>query len=169
MGKKTLVVVACLLLNVAAFPQDKPVSIVGTWKLNVEKSNLSNLPSKPKSIVVHITEDEPTTLKFNYTEVTADGKTDNATYSGAYDGQQHPLTGSATYKSIAYTRKSNTTSHGEWTLTRGGTATQDNSVSDDGKTLTCEFKQGDTSWTDVFERVGAGHTKAVAKTAASGK
>jgi hypothetical protein len=83
-------------------------------------------------------------------------------YSGAFDGRPYPLTRDPNVSSVAYKRNGNT---GQATLTLkdGGTSTADITFSDDGKTMTIATKSGDKSFTEVYDRVGAGQKKAAAK------
>src|SRR4051812_22120070 len=91
-----------LCLAAAAFAADD--SAVGTWKLNVQKSQFGKMPA-PKSATLKIFVDTPQMLKWSYTMVGADGKAVTESYAGAPDGKQHPVTGSPQTKSGAFTRK----------------------------------------------------------------
>jgi hypothetical protein len=165
MGKSTFAVFAYVLLSVAAFPQETGnANAVGTWKLDLQKTTA---PTKPKSMTLRITVNSPTALKYSFSQVDANGKAVHVSYSGAPDGQPHPLTGSTVYSTAAYTHPNGDTQAANATLTMkdGTTVTQEIKLSDDGKTMTVQSKSGDKSWTDVYDRVGAGKKKAASKKA----
>jgi len=72
MGKRTIVLAACVLLVGAAAAQNKSnVNLVGTWKMNLEKSTN---PTKSTSVLVKVTEDSSTAFKYIATGVDANGK-----------------------------------------------------------------------------------------------
>ena len=163
MGKSVFVLTACVLLTAATFSQEKSKdNAVGTWKLDLQKTTS---PTKPKSMTLRVTEDSPAAIKYSATQVGADGKAAHVSYEGVPDGKPYPVNGSATYSTAAYTHPNGDTHKAEATLTTkdGNTVTQDITLSDDGKTMTIQNKSGDKSWTDVYNRVGAGKKKAAGK------
>jgi len=86
MRKAMLVMCVLALGTTAALAQGNSV---GTWKLNVAKSNFGKRPA-PKSATLTITDDSATAMKWSYIEVGGDGKTMKVTYNGAPDGKPHP-------------------------------------------------------------------------------
>src|SRR5438105_2343489 len=96
-----MALVMCLSVVVVAADE----SAVGTWKLNVKKSDFGKMPA-PKSATLKVVEDNDKSLKWSYTEVLADGKTQTMSWAGAADGKPRTITPAGTdYKSAAFTRK----------------------------------------------------------------
>lgn len=92
MAKKFLVVVAVLALSsVVIFSQFKPDPkiLMGTWKLNVEKSKYNPGPG-PKSQTVTW---KPSATGFDFTvdTVNAEGQTTHSQSSGTFDGKPYPF------------------------------------------------------------------------------
>src|SRR5690349_4380360 len=106
-------------------------SAVGSWKLNVDKSDFGSNP-KPKSGSVTVSADSAASLKWHGSITSADGKTETYRFSGAEDGKQHPVTGNNSWKSAAYTRSDSGMSSESVIQKDGGTQKNDFSWSDDG-------------------------------------
>jgi hypothetical protein len=82
-----IVVLALVSMAMAADP------IVGTWKLNVAKSKVSDPSMMNKSeIITNVAQENG--LKFTIDGVDAKGKAYHVTWSGKYDGRDYPQTGS---------------------------------------------------------------------------
>lgn len=158
MTRKLFVVVAVLgLITVSLVGQSKsdPKILMGTWKLNVEKSKYNPGPA-PKSQTLKW---EPTPRGFNFTvdTVTAQGQTTHSQANGTLDGKPYVLktanfTGMRTTKWIdAYTLDEIDTVDGKVRNSRTGV------ISKDGKILTVTGKgvnaQGQpTSNVTVYEK-----------------
>jgi hypothetical protein len=141
----------------AAIAQESP-SMVGTWTLNVAKSDFGKQPPL-KSATIQLMDDKDNSLKWTYTETTADGKTSTAHYSGAFDGKPHPITGDQRMKSAAFTRKGDTAEI-TWTMADGTTMHETTTIKGDVMTNKAMTKDGTV--TTVYERKG-GASKGVAK------
>jgi hypothetical protein len=81
-------IMACPL--VAQKNQDNP--IIGTWKMNVEKSKYST-GSPPKSATLTV-EAQGKAEKTTYTEIGPDGSETTYTYTANYDRKDDPISGS---------------------------------------------------------------------------
>ncbi len=137
----------------AAKAQQGPA--VGTWKLNVQKSDFGSMPA-PKSARIVITSDTRQLLKYTVTEVGPDGKVKTESFSGAMDGKPYPVKGEPGV-TMAYTPRENgiveiagQSPHGAFKET--------GIMADDHNTLTIKGEasgpQGTATWTEVYERVG---------------
>jgi hypothetical protein len=132
--------VALILLWGNPASTQAPDPLVGTWKLNVEKSTYSPGPP-PKSLTVKI-EGAGDGEKVTADGVRADGTPIRVEYTAKYDGKDHPITGSAMGASTVSLKRvdTNTTERTDknkdgkvvYTLTR--------KVSSDGKTITATGK-----------------------------
>lgn len=160
MGKSILSVIACVVLLASAVAQKSTPSTVETWKLDAQKSTMEH---KPQSLVVKVTANSPTALRYTFREVDADGKPSHGAFNGAPDGRPYPITGGDTFTTIAY-KWDNNVLHSTWTMKSGGNMTQDATVSEDGNTMTIQNRIGDQSWTEVYDKViQTGQTKPSAK------
>jgi len=106
---------------------------VGTWKLNIAKSNY-NGGSVPKSSTV-VVESAGQGIKVTGTTALADGTTRTVNYTVNYDGKDAAVTGTPDYNTVSMTRTGNTT---KGVRRRGGKRAQTFTivVSADGKTRT---------------------------------
>jgi len=106
---------------------------VGTWKLNIAKSNY-NGGSVPKSSTV-VVESAGQGIKVTGTTALADGTTRTINYTVNYDGKDAAVTGTPDYNTVSMTRTGNTT---KGVRRRGGKRAQTFTivVSADGKTRT---------------------------------
>jgi hypothetical protein len=82
-----------------SFAQSNPM--IGTWKLNVEKSKFAGPPVK-ESILTY-TQDGQNLKGVNQT-TDAQGKTETGIFLHIYDGMPHPTTGVSVWDASAYTR-----------------------------------------------------------------
>lgn len=147
--RKSAVVFVMLGLSSFAVAQNAPGSAVGHWRLNVEKSDYGSNP-KPKSATLNITSDSAESLKWTATVTNGDGKKETYAYSGAEDGQQHPVTGDNPWKTAAYTRGDSGVTGESVVLKDGTTLNGDISMSDDGNTMT--VKGSGNAPSEVWER-----------------
>jgi hypothetical protein len=129
------VVLTCVLALVAGPLEAAAVNTTGTWKLNVEKSDYGKRP-KPKEATVTVEHKEPS-LKYTVTGTDGEGKPMNIQFSGAIDGKEYPLIGSANVAKVSVKRINDTTTESigrsaDGKVVENVTVT----VSADGKTLT---------------------------------
>jgi hypothetical protein len=126
-------VVFTTTLPQAGFAQSNP--LVGTWKINLEKSKYSPGPL-PRS-VTRATEAVGQSFRTTFEGITGQGnpvKVVLGPYS--YDGKPYPVTGSPDYDAASYKQLSNSTN--EVILTKSGKNVQTTTgvLSADGKTYT---------------------------------
>jgi hypothetical protein len=129
---------AVILLTGFALSAQAADPMVGTWKLNVAKSTYSPGPA-PKSVTAKI-EAAGEGEKLLAEGVRGDDTPIRVEYTAAYDGKDHPITGSPMADTVSLKRlDANTT---ERTDKKGGKVTQTltRKVSNDGKTLTVTYK-----------------------------
>lgn len=141
----------------AAAQSNAPASAVGHWRLNVAKSDYGT-SAKPKSASMTITSDSSSSLKWRATVINADGTKETYIYSGAEDGQQHPVAGDNPWKTAAFTRGDSGVTGDSIVMKDGTTATSNISLSADGNTMTVQGSGGPP--TEVWERVKAPKPKA---------
>jgi hypothetical protein len=148
---------ACLLLVMAAGAfATNPNSAVGSWILNPTKSHFQNMPA-PRLKRLRILTDDEKTLTWRTSGYGPDGRTFHEEYDGPIDGGYHPLTGTETSGSVAYTR---TNSELHWTIKDQSGAiveTGSESLSTDGDTLTLKgtrkIPEGDATYTTGYDRL----------------
>ena len=127
----TLLGLAMVALPRVSFAQSS--SLIGTWKLNLDKSKLVGAP--PRSATLTYTQDGQN-MRSTAQGIDAQGNPTMVVFMHIYDGMPHPTTGSPVYDASAYTRVDGSTlivvrfKAGE--LVQIGTLV----VSQDGKTLT---------------------------------
>jgi hypothetical protein len=112
--------------------------LIGTWKLNVEKSKFDPGPG-PKSATVKF-EAAGQGIKVTTDGVSADGKSTHTEYTASFDGKDYPITGSPTADTVALKRIDASTT--ERTDKKGGkvVATLTRKVDPTGKVLTITVK-----------------------------
>jgi hypothetical protein len=89
MRNKTLFLLASILFaTVVVFAANDP--LMGTWKLDVAKSQLG--PNPPRSII-RIVEPVPGGAKVTQHRVTADGKESTGVFTVNFDGKPWPISG----------------------------------------------------------------------------
>jgi hypothetical protein len=102
--KRTIFVLAFLSLTLPASGQGVD-PLIGTWKLNLEKSTFTGIPPWRSLTLTFSGEGQ------NFIN-TSEGVDDQGPFKVVlrhiYDGQPHPTTGTADYDSTAYTRIGNT-------------------------------------------------------------
>ncbi len=143
------IVVCVVLVCVAACALAQQPSAVGTWKLNLSKSDFGKQPA-PKSATIVITDDKDNSLKWTYKYVAADGKVTNDSFAGAFDGKPYPVKGDPMFATGAFTRKGSDISIA-WKMKDGSTETETSTMSGDTMTNKTSGKSGAT--TQVWERV----------------
>lgn len=138
--KRVLTVVAVALLSVVGasslHAQSNPV--VGTWKLNLEKSKFDPGPA-PKSLTRTIAADGDG-LKYTFEGAGADGKPLSYGFTVKFDGKDYPVTGAMPAGADSISAKKVDANHYEATLKKGGKVIGSSkvSVSADGKVATVD-------------------------------
>lgn len=150
-------IAACVLLVAAnGLARSKP-SFVGTWKLDVSKSNFGSHPA-PKSDIVHIFKESPQMGSYRVEMVDNKGKHTSFSWHGPEDGSMHPA-----MRDGKRVWDESQKEEGDGTLLRhaetsDGTLDARITISDDGKTMTdvvtFTHKDGkETHLKHVFDRV----------------
>jgi hypothetical protein len=117
--KRTLAFVAVALLGFASAGNllaQNPV--LGKWKLNVAKSNYNPGPA-PKSMTRTV-ESAGDQVKYTFAGVAADGSPVSYTFTVAFDGKDHPITGHAPAGADAISVKQSGPGSSEATLKKSG-------------------------------------------------
>src|SRR5262249_17040433 len=138
------VVLATDIVNLPAQGTDPRI---GTWKLNVAKSQYN--PGPPVQSLVVKVEPAGQGEKVSTEGVNADGTRTATGYTANFDGKDYPLTGSPVADTVALKRIDARTT--ERTDKKGGTVatTLKRVVSQDGKTLTVTVKGKNAQGQDV--------------------
>jgi hypothetical protein len=125
-------VVGCATLQA----QNNP--LVGTWKLNVEKSKYDPGPT-PKSLKRTV-EAQGEGVKYTFDGVSGDGKPISYGFSVKFDGQDNPISGSIPSGADTISAKRTDDNHYVATLKKGGKVigTSKVSLSKDGKVTTVD-------------------------------
>jgi hypothetical protein len=108
--------------------------VVGTWKLNLEKSKFSPGPA-PKSQTRSYAESAQG-MKLTVKTTTADGKESTTTLTFKDDGKPYPVSGNPDFDMVAVTRVDALTVHSNQMKAGATVSTAVRTVSKDGKTLT---------------------------------
>jgi hypothetical protein len=138
--KRVLLVVAIALFVLVGSSTlraaDNP--LVGTWKLNTEKSKFDPGPA-PKSLTRTIVA-EGDGVKYTFEGVAADGTAISYGFSVHFDGKDNPVTGSMSAGADNISAKRTDANHYVATLKKAGkvVGTSQVSVSADGKTTTVD-------------------------------
>jgi hypothetical protein len=114
---------------------------LGKWKLNWEKSNSSD--PKPKS-ATRTYKQSGSSVRVSEVWVDQDGKSSKLDYVAKYDGKDHPVR-TAKGRTVAFTKSDPRTVEGVSKTNGSFVSAFKRSVSDDGKTLTIEIKDGPTA------------------------
>jgi hypothetical protein len=102
--KRTLFALAFLTLMLPAFGQGVD-PLIGTWKLNLEKSTFTGRVSPKSRTATWAVDGE--NLAVTIEGVEAKGQSLKVIFKLIYDGQPHPVTGSPNYDSTTYHRIGN--------------------------------------------------------------
>jgi hypothetical protein len=126
------VVLGCATLQAQTNP------LVGTWKLNTEKSKYDPGPA-PKSLTRSV-EAQGDGVKYSFEGVSADGKPIAYGFSVQFDGKDNPIMGSIPGGADTISAKRTDANHYVATLKKGGkvVGTAKVSVSKDGKVTTVD-------------------------------
>ena len=133
MSLRGFVLIAALCVScVALFAAEDP--LMGTWKLNVEKSKFEPGPAPKSAIRKH--EPAGSGIKVTTDTVTADGKQTHLEFTAAFDEKFYPITGVGARDGVSLKRISPN-------VVEGKNGTEDKpttkivwTISKDGKTLT---------------------------------
>jgi hypothetical protein len=104
MNRRTVLIsMAFVGLVACAFPQVSfaQSSLVGTWKLNIEKSKFTGTPLRSQT---NTYQQDGQNIKGTVQAVDAQGNATTQVLLHIYDGQSHPLTGNPNYDARSYTR-----------------------------------------------------------------
>jgi hypothetical protein len=146
-----------MLLAISAWGQQKP-SAVGTWKVDIAKSDFGSDP-KPKSITVVILKDTPEMLSWRVRGMDKQGRVFAYSWKGPEDGTMHPVMQNGKELGKQSAKKEDDGSllrHGEFS---DGTSFDARSkLSEDGNTMmedaTEKYKDGkETKGKTVYHRV----------------
>lgn len=141
----------CALVPAIAIAQgDKQGTMLGSWKLNVAKSDFGGGP-KLQGMLVDVTSDKPDSIVFSVTETAESGMTFTYKVKGAADGKDYPAEGSSTL--YAYTEEGGVVNE-----TQKDT---DGTVTTGTFTLSPNRKVGTWVYTITDPQAGVIHTKLV--------
>jgi hypothetical protein len=109
-----------------------PLTWLGTWKLNVEKSHYQ--PGPPPKSQIDRREAVEGALKYMSDRVYSDGKTGRHEYTVKFDGKDYPYVGSPNSDTISMTKVNDNAV--EWVLKKGGAAWMSGRTVFEGKVCT---------------------------------
>jgi hypothetical protein len=90
MSKIVIAVLACMPLIAASASAKQKHSAVGTWKMEISKSDLGSDP-KPKSVTIMVFKDSPELVSWRVRVVDDKGKPSSYSWKGPADGSMHPV------------------------------------------------------------------------------
>jgi hypothetical protein len=130
------VAVLTMSCTVALKAQTNP--LVGTWKLNLEKSKYDPGPA-PKSLTRTVVADGDG-VKYTFAGVAADGAAISYGFAVKFDGKDNAITGTGPYGSDSISAVKTDATHYVATVKKGGKTmgVSKVSVSSDGKTTTVD-------------------------------
>ena len=146
MTKKVLQMLALLsMFAVGLWAADDP--FMGTWKLNLAKSNYGSAAA-PKSEIVKV-EPWEDGAKATVDSVTPQGRTIHYEFAAKYDGKDYPVKGSSFADTISI--KKIDANHGEAIWKKDGKAVsrEQDVISRDGKTWTATVAMKDAQGKDI--------------------
>ena len=146
MNRQTSLVIAALLFFAVGL-QAAGDPIVGTWKLNLAKSN-QNAAATFKTVTAKI-EARPNGLKITEDMVSAQGVPVHSEAAADYDGNDYPVTGDPYFDTIALKRVDANHVVAAWKKAGRIVALADNIISTDGKTWTETIATKDPQGRDV--------------------
>ncbi len=147
-----ILITAALLLPVAAFAAEGPMTGPATWTWNAKESKTAG--EAPKSQVLKVTKDDGKNLAWTMTSVDAKGKTHKMSWSGAFDGKERKASNGGT---AAFTKGSDGATKIAFKESNGGTGEESCTISSDKKKMTCAGKMTgkdgkSAEYTDVYDR-----------------
>ena len=152
------VVVVAWCLDVTVLTAQSPVSqappptgdelLFGTWSLNLSKSRYT--PGPPPKSQTRTYEPHPDGIKVTIRIAEAKGSNSTIQYIAKSDSVEYPVTGSSDYDMISLRRID--ARRAEATLSHAGKVfgIAQRTISEDGRTLTIRFEQGDSAHTRSY-------------------
>jgi hypothetical protein len=141
----------CMGFSAVMLAQDNPV--VGTWKLNLEKSKFTSNPA-PKNLTRTVSADGDK-VKYVFTGEAADGSAMSYSFTVMYDGKDNGVTGAGMPYGADHIAIKRVSSHKySATLKKDGkiVGTSTSTVSSDGKMTTLVMKSPAGSSTAVYDQ-----------------
>src|SRR3954468_10589225 len=158
MRKFSLSLVLLLSLAITGIAQTKTKDIqsrcVGDWKVDIAASDYGKVPP-PKSAKLHVPKCSADALTYTYSEVAADGKKYQETWSGKPDGKMIAAKNVPAMPEKNSFKWDGDVLVGEFDMGAEGTATEHNSFSEDGKTMTTKREGKSHSITQVWRKKSA--------------
>ena len=139
---------AAALLGILAFTlwaADDPA--IGTWKLNLEKSNPGG--TRPPMSVTLKVEPWEDGLKASVDRVEGGGRALHYEFAAKYDGKDYPIKGAPNFDMVSFKRTDANHADAAWKKDGKSVATSQFVISRDGKTLTETFKTKSAQGTDL--------------------
>jgi hypothetical protein len=124
--------------------------VLGTWKLNLEKSNYSPGPAPKNQIRIY--EAVPEGIRVTIRTTLADGQSTSVQHPVNYDGKEHPIAGSSQSDAIVLQKVDDYTSEAILKHASKVIGTSRRVVSKDGKTMTVTFEGTDSRGRPVNNR-----------------
>jgi hypothetical protein len=136
---------AFLFFSIALWAADDP--IVGTWKLNLFKSNPAALATF-RNLTAKV-EPRPDGLKVTEDLVTPLGVAIHAEFTAKYDGMDYPVIGDPYFDTISLTHTDPKHANATWKKAGRVVAVAQNVISPDGKTWTETIATRDAQGKDI--------------------
>jgi len=133
------------LFTIALWAADDP--IVGTWKLNLFKSNQAALATF-RSLTAKV-ESRPDGLKVSEELVTPQGMAIHSEFTAKYDGMDYPVVGDPYFDTVSLTHSDPKHANATWKKAGRVVAVAQNVISPDGKTWTETIATRDAQGKDV--------------------
>ncbi len=147
MKLRMLMTGAVLILFAAEATAQVPSTWLGSWKLNVAKSELSKVPNPPPKSQIDRNETVNGALKYSSDRVSSEGKASRHEYTAKLDGKDYPYVGLQGESTISLTKLDDHTM--KWAIKKGTKVViwGQTAYSPDGKVRTMK-------WTALDPRVG---------------
>lgn len=112
--------------------------VVGTWKLNLAKSQFRPGPAPKEETRIY--EAQGDGIKVTVRTIAADGHSTTVNIAANYDGKDYPVAGSSDYDAIALKKISAQGAEAELMHAGRVVATSTREISSDGTTMTITYK-----------------------------
>ena len=145
MNKRLLRTGSALFFTIALWAADDP--IVGTWKLNLFKSNPAALATF-RSLTAKV-EPRPDGLKVTEDLVTPQGVAIHSEFTAKYDGLDYPVAGDPYFDTVSLVRTDPKHASATWKKAGRVAAIAQNVISPDGKTWTETIATRDAQGKDI--------------------
>jgi hypothetical protein len=116
--------------------------VLGTWKLNVEKSSYSPGPAPKNQIRIY--EENQEGIRVTIKTTMPEGQSTSVQHAVNYDGKEHPIVGSSQSDAIVLEKIDDYTSEAVLKHANKVFGTNRRVVSKDGKTMTITFQGTDS-------------------------